>query len=149
MGNAVASNGVAGLPIIGGTVSNVVQGIDTHTNSFSQVQVVGLPGVGATTPGGNQAIGVSALSRTASTGSVATVGALNHGAQQVANVSIGGTQVLGTSNSAAITVGVLNGAEPNNCNCNNKRNPVTNVAGTVSNTVNTVTTAVGTILGHP
>lgn len=99
----------SGLPVVGGAVGNVVQGVDAHLNAVAQVQVVGLPVVGASAPGGNQAIGISALSPAPATGSIATVGVLNQGAQQQPlSVNIGGNQVLGTPGPAAVNLGVLN-----------------------------------------
>lgn len=113
VGDALDEKGIGGVPVVGSTASNIVEGADTHLNGVAQVQVVNAPIIGADAPGGNQAIGVSALSQTPSTGTVATVGVLNQGSQQqVANVSLGGAQVLGTSGPAAVNVGLLNGVAP-------------------------------------
>ena len=109
-GHALQDNGLAGLPLIGGALANKVEGLDGHLNGLAQVQLINQPVLGATTPGGNQAIGVSALSQTPSTGQVATIGLLNQGSsQQPLNVSLGGTQILGQPGPAAVNVGVLNG----------------------------------------
>lgn len=97
------------LPVIGNTLGGVVNTVDGHLNTAAQVQVVGLPVLGASQPSGNQAIGVGVLSQTPPTGTVASVGVLNQGAQQQPlNVNIGGAQILGNSGPATINVGVLN-----------------------------------------
>lgn len=132
LGHSLANNGVGGLPIVGGTVEGLVQGVDNQLNSVAQVQVVGLPIIGASQPSGNQAIGIGVGSATPPTATVAAVSVLNQGAQQPLGVSLGNTQVIGTPGAATINVDLLNGggttpSQPG-------RSP-TGVLGTVVNTL--------------
>lgn len=108
LGHALKDDGLAALPVLGGALATTIDGADGRLNGLAQMALANQPLLGATQSGASQAIGVSALSSTPSTGSIVTVGALNQGAQQALNVGVGGTQILGQAGSAAVNVGLLN-----------------------------------------
>ncbi len=148
VGHNLKDNGVGGLPVVGGPLANTVEGVDNHLNGVAQVEIVNLPVAGATTPSGDSAIAISALSQNPATGTVATVGVLNQGSQQQPlNVSVGNTQVLGTPGPAAVNVGVLNGAAtPTGAT----PNPLAPVVGGVTNVIKgVVLPGVSPPPGHP
>lgn len=108
IGDTLQNNGLGGVPVVGGALDATVNNVDGQLNGLAQVQLVNQPVLGATTPGGSQALGVSALSQTPSTGTLATVGILNQGAgQQPLGVNVGGAQLIGQPGPAAVNVGVL------------------------------------------
>ena len=94
IGTDLGENGLGGTPVVGGLLQNTVNTADGAVGALAGVTVVDLPILTGPT-GSTPAIGVSALSSGGTPGSVLDVNALPSGAQQLANVSLGGTQVLG------------------------------------------------------
>lgn len=102
------SEGPEGIPLVGGVLDKTVTGADTHLAGVAQVSVVGMEAQQST----NAALGVS-LGGPSVSGSIASTTLLGPGATQLADVSLGGAQVLGNEGQpAAVKVGLLNGPAP-------------------------------------
>lgn len=100
------SEGPGGVPLIGGALDKTITGADTHLASVAQISVVGMEAQQNTTA----ALGVS-LGGPSASGTLASTTLLGPSATQLANVSLGGAQVLGNEGqAAAVKVGLLNGA---------------------------------------
>ncbi|MBU1376676.1 MAG: hypothetical protein KKA30_11950 [Alphaproteobacteria bacterium] len=102
-GRDLTRDGLGGLPLVGGAVESTVRAVDSGLNPVAKLTLVNQTVVGSGTAGSPQLVGVSALSNANTPGQAATVGLLNGGtATQVANLSLGGAQLLGSGSGTAL-----------------------------------------------
>jgi hypothetical protein len=108
LGQNLGENGVGGIPIAGGVLAGAVGTADSTVGGLANVTVGDLPVL--TGPSGSTPlVGVNALSSNPTSGTLATVNALPAGgASQLANVSLGGTQVLGQAGQTGAVNASLN-----------------------------------------
>lgn len=87
LGEGLAANGVAGVPIAGETLDSTIKGADTQLNPLAKVSVVDQTLVGSSNPGSQQLLGVGAVSPVTAPGQFATVGGLSDGQAVTLNMA--------------------------------------------------------------
>lgn len=116
VGTGLQTDGLAGLPVLGGPVGAVVTTADNTLNPLGKVVVLDRPIIGSEAAAATQLVGVSALSPAQTQGQLATVGVLSSGAglkpaagvgqlasaDNLLNVSVGDRTLLGGGEGTAL-----------------------------------------------